>query len=198
MLSTSAAHVAARGARSPCGILPAMPVAHAVTVRPIARDDESAFLRAVDASRRLHDRWIAPPASPPAFGEFLDRCSVPEQCGFVFVARGGALAGYATLGNIHRHALQSAYVAFAAFSGHEGRGLMRAGLDQLLDIAFGPVGLHRVEANVQPANERSSRLVERLGLRLEGRSPRYLLIDGGWRDHDRWAITIEERRGGAR
>jgi Acetyltransferase (GNAT) domain len=60
--------------------------------------------------------------------------------------------------------------------------------------AFGALGLHRLEANIQPANRRSIRLVRRAGFRREGFSRRYLKIFGRWRDHERWAITAEDRR----
>jgi hypothetical protein len=58
--------------------------------------------------------------------------------------------------------------------------------------------LHRLEANVQPGNAASIRLLQRLGFRREGYSPRYLRICGRWRDHERWAILADERPGRGR
>ena len=70
---------------------------------------------------------------------------------------------------------------------------MRAGIELLLDLAFGELGLHRVQANIQPENEASIALVRGAGFRREGFSPRYLMIRGEWRDHEQWAMTVEDR-----
>jgi ribosomal-protein-alanine N-acetyltransferase len=68
---------------------------------------------------------------------------------------------------------------------------MREGLRLVVRHAFGALGLHRLEANIQPKNRASIRLVKRAGFTREGFSPRYLKILGRWRDHERWAITAE-------
>jgi ribosomal-protein-alanine N-acetyltransferase len=54
--------------------------------------------------------------------------------------------------------------------------------------------LHRVEANIQPRNRASIALVKSLGFRQEGYSPRYLKIGGRWRDHERWALLVDDWR----
>ena len=59
--------------------------------------------------------------------------------------------------------------------------------------AFDSLRLHRLEANIQPSNAASIALAKGAGFRLEGFSPRYLKIDGQWRDHERWAIVAEDR-----
>jgi ribosomal-protein-alanine N-acetyltransferase len=69
---------------------------------------------------------------------------------------------------------------------------MGEGLALVLDRAFGELGFHRLEANIQPANPASAALVSRIGFRKEGFSPQYLFVDGAWRDHDRWAILSDE------
>jgi ribosomal-protein-alanine N-acetyltransferase len=69
---------------------------------------------------------------------------------------------------------------------------MTEGLRLVLRDAFDGIGLHRVEENVQPGNVRSIALVERIGFRREGYSPRYLKIGRRWRDHVRYAILAEE------
>jgi len=65
---------------------------------------------------------------------------------------------------------------------------MREGLALVIADVVRRLRLHRLEANIQPANRPSIRLVRRLGFRREGYSPRYLKIGGRWRDHERWAI----------
>ena len=70
---------------------------------------------------------------------------------------------------------------------------MAEGIELVLAHAFETLGLHRLEANIQPANAASIALAKRAGFRLEGFSPRYLKIDGLWRDHEGWAIVAEDR-----
>ena len=98
-----------------------------------------------------------------------------------------------TISQIVRGAFQSAYLGYYAHERHARQGLMREAMEQVLDHAFGPLALHRLEANIQPGNAPSIALARGAGFRLEGFSPRYLLIGGQWRDHERYAITVDER-----
>jgi ribosomal-protein-alanine N-acetyltransferase len=69
---------------------------------------------------------------------------------------------------------------------------MREALEAVLRLAFGALRLHRVEANIQPQNRASIALVKSLGFRREGYSRRYLKIGGRWRDHERWALLVDD------
>ena len=106
----------------------------------------------------------------------------------------GRLTGVFELSEITRGILQSAYLGFYAMVTHEGQGYMQEGLQLVLRHAFRGLRLHRVEANIQPANKRSITLVKRGGFRKEGLSRRYLKIGGRWRDHERWALLYEDWR----
>lgn len=173
-----------------------------VRIRRLAADDEGEFLERVRASRSLHRPWTDLPDTAERFSDLLARADAPTEAVFLIVRHDdGAMAGMATLGQIVLGSFRSAYLGYSAFVPFDGRGYMTHGLRLVLREAFGPIGLHRVEANVQPGNVRSIALVERLGFRREGYSPRYLKIGGRWRDHVRFALLAEEfadRRGRSR
>ena len=115
----------------------------------------------------------------------LTAWSVPRDCA------ANELAGVININEIVRGKFLSGYLGYYAFVPHNGRGYMNAGLTAVISRAFRMLRLHRLEANIQPDNEASRRLVERLGFRYEGLSPRYLKIAGQWQDHERWALTAE-------
>jgi ribosomal-protein-alanine N-acetyltransferase len=164
-----------------------------VVIRPPRLEDEPEFLARVRASRSLHRPWSYPPDASEGFRELVANAATPTEATFLVVrTQDGAIAGYARLSQIVLGGFRSAYLGYSAFVPFEGLGLMGEGLRLVLRQAFGPMGLHRVEANVQPENARSIALVERLGFRREGYSPRYLKIGGRWRDHARYAILAEE------
>jgi ribosomal-protein-alanine N-acetyltransferase len=102
------------------------------------------------------------------------------------------LAGVVSLGDIVLGFLRGGYVGYYAFEPFTRKGYMTEGIALALDFAFKELGLNRVEINVQPRNTRSLRLALRLGFRREGFSPKYVMIDGRFRDHVRTAILAEE------
>ena len=75
------------------------------------------------------------------------------------------------------------------FCPYQGKGYMREGLALLLRKAFDHLGLHRLEANIQPGNITSIRFVSKAGFVKEGFSRQYLRVDGkDWKDYERWAF----------
>jgi [ribosomal protein S5]-alanine N-acetyltransferase len=104
----------------------------------------------------------------------------------------GRLRGRVALANIVRGAWDNATTGYFVDQEVNGRGYATEAVALVLQFAFGPARLHRVQAAVMPHNERSARVLRRNGFRLEGFAPRYLRLAGGWRDHDLYAITAEE------
>ncbi|MBV8858248.1 MAG: GNAT family N-acetyltransferase [Acidobacteria bacterium] len=161
---------------------------------PLARDREE-FLALNRASRRLHRGLVMPPTEPEHFEAFLKRCRDERSaCFFVCRAGDGRIVGAMNLSEIVRGIFRSAYLGYYVGQPYAGRGYMGEALGLLLRRAFGPLKLHRVEANIQPGNLASVALVRRAGFVKEGYSRRYLKICGRWRDHERWAITVEDWR----
>lgn len=154
-------------------------------------DDAREFLALVEASRRLHRPWVQPPSDRKAFTAYVERASTRGVGTLICLREDHAIVGVANLSEIVRGLFQSAYLGFYGSAPYAGQGLMREGVELLVKHAFKDLKLHRVEANVQPANARSLALVKALGFRKEGYSPRYLKICGRWRDHERWARLVD-------
>lgn len=147
------------------------------------------------ASRRLHRPWIAPPVTAGEFDAFLEhRTGASAECLLARRREDGAIVGYFDVSEIVRGPLQSAYLGYGANAAHAGGGYMTAAMRHLLRHAFNRLRLHRLEANIQPANAASIALVSRCGFVREGFSERYLKVGGRWRDHERWAIRVEQWR----
>lgn len=100
--------------------------------------------------------------------------------------------GKIALSGIMRGAMYGAYLGYWMSGDRQGKGLATEAIIAVLDFAFGPAGLHRVQAAIMPRNERSLRVIGKLGFRREGYAERYLQIAGKWEDHIIFAMTREE------
>ncbi|MFF5129290.1 GNAT family N-acetyltransferase [Streptomyces syringium] len=161
-----------------------------VELCPLTLADQEEFCSLVRASAELHAPWMQLPATATEFQEWMRRFDDGSSRGFVVrVQETGAAAGMVNINSIIRGRYQGASLGYAAFAPSAGRGYMTEGLSVTLRHAFDDLRLHRLEANIQPANKASLALIQRLGFRYEGLSPAYLYIDGAWRDHERWSIT---------
>ena len=166
-----------------------------VYLRPPHGDDADEFL-----SPRAGQQSPAPSmglttGDEAAFAAYVDRNGGDDFRGFLACRReDDAMAGVVNLSQVFRGSFNNAYLGFYGFAPFVRKGYMTEAVDLALRHAFRSMGLHRVEANLQPANDRSRALVERLGFRWRGFSPRYLKVAGRWRDHERWAVLAEEWR----
>lgn len=162
-----------------------------VKLSRLSRADEQAFIQAAQESIDLHRPWGPVPADPAAFRAYLARFSDADRA-MAFTARAAeTLVGWTTLSAIQAFPYYRAVIGYTGFAAGVGRGYMTDAVSLTVRYGFDLLGLHRIEADIQPGNARSRRLLERLGFRQEGFSPEFLMVDGTWRDHERWAITKE-------
>jgi ribosomal-protein-alanine N-acetyltransferase len=171
-----------------------------VLLRPIRLRDGR---RWQDVRRRNAD-WLTPweatvpePAldPPPTFAAMVRRLRADARAGralpFV-VTYDGELVGQLNVGGVVRGSLRTAFLGYWVDQAVAGRGVIPTSVALAVDHCLGPFGLHRVEINIRPENTASLRVVEKLGFRDEGVRRRYLHIDGAWRDHRTFAMTVED------
>ncbi|MGW3342933.1 GNAT family N-acetyltransferase [Nonomuraea rubra] len=165
-----------------------------VAIRYISMRDFEELAALHEESAQLLARWMpgAPLVTYAEFERYMSRFDGPLNEGFLICLRDtGAIAGRVNVNNIIRGTHQSAMIGYSAYASTTGHGYMTEGLRLLVGYAFGEMKLHRLEANIQPDNTPSLSLIKRVGFQREGYSPNFQFIDGAWRDHERWAITVE-------
>ena len=106
--------------------------------------------------------------------------------------RGAGVIGSVTLSAIARGSFQSCFLGYKMDARYIRRGYMSEALVAVLDHAFSAAQMHRVEANVMPANVASRGLLDTLGFREEGRARDYLRIQGRWEDHIHMVMLADE------
>ena len=171
-----------------------------VVVRPLAASDAAAWRDARRRSAAWLGPWDAtvPPGAesrPSTFRTLVRRLRRQARQGTTYpfaVEVDGTFAGQVTVNNIVRGSAQLASVGYWLDQAYAGRGVMPVAVALVVDHCFTAAGLHRIEIAIRPENTNSLRVVEKLGLHEVGYAPRYLHIDGEWRDHRLYAVTVEE------
>ncbi|NNL00615.1 MAG: GNAT family N-acetyltransferase [Xanthomonadales bacterium] len=158
--------------------------------------DEEAFLNAMRDSVGLHHPWVSAPRNHAGWQRYLKRLERDNEAGFLIKRiHDNVICGVINLNIITYEALCSAYISYFAVAAQAEKGYMKEGMLQVIQHAFADLGLHRLEANIQPDNLASIALVQSTGFKYEGYSPRLLKINGKWCDHERWAILADEEPG---
>lgn len=95
----------------------------------------------------------------------------------------GCIVGRINLGNVALGPFQSCGVGYWVSQLANGRGFATAALNDIKQLAFEELGLHRIEAGTLAHNVRSQRVLEKNGFKRFGMAPAYLKIAGSWQDH---------------
>ncbi len=163
-----------------------------VFIRRPAAEDYLGLLSLHRRSRDFYAPWIAPLLTEADCMGYINRCQREDVEGsLIFCATTQKIVGVANLSQIFYGPFQNAYLGYYADVDFAGKGLMTEGIGLVIDHAFNRLRLHRVEANIQTGNTASINLVKRLNFTKEGFSEKYLKVNGKWRDHERWALTVE-------
>ncbi len=170
----------------------------ATTLRPIRVRDARALERELLASRAWLRPWEATSPSAPmnwdtkgSIRALLAGARAGHGLPFI-IETDGRLAGQLNVSGMTYGSLASATIGYWVGAGFAGRGLTPTAVALATDHVFFTVGLHRMEICIRPENAPSLRVVEKLGFRYEGLRRRYIHINGDWRDHFCFGLTVEE------
>ncbi len=166
-----------------------------VIIAPVRQSDADELIAANIASSTHHVPWAHPFLDRPGFDAWFGQTVIGPNIGLVARDAGsGGIVGVVNISQMVWGGFRSAFLGYHGMVGFAGRGLMTEAVRLAVAHAFDAVGLHRLEANIQPGNHSSIALVQRLGFRKEGFSPKYLKIGGVWCDHERWALLSDDPR----
>lgn len=174
-----------------------------LVLRKLKRSDRSAW----QATRMSSYEWLKPWEATVApvhgesahhggtYGDYVRALNHAAKAGESYMwgmFLDGQFAGQISLGSISYGSLRGAHVGYWVARSAAGRGVAPTAVAMVMDYAFTELKLHRLEVNIRPENTASTRVAEKLGLRVEGLRKKYLHIDGSWADHVAYAITVEE------
>lgn len=183
---------------------PAVLTTGEITVRPLRQSDARAWRDA----RRRNVAWLRPwdattppgsPVRPTTFRGLVRRLHRQARAGTTYpfaIDVEGRFAGQVTVNNVVRGSAQFASIGYWLDREFAGREVMPRAVALVIDHCFSAARLHRIEIAIRPENTNSLRVVEKLGLHEVGYAPGYLHIDGAWRDHRIYAVTVEDCPGG--
>ncbi|MFD1825824.1 GNAT family N-acetyltransferase [Mumia zhuanghuii] len=170
-------------------------------LRPIRRSDARAWARLRQDSADWLGRWEATlPSTVPSAGRsygaavrsLRQQASQGRALPFVTTYDSDQMIGQVTVSGITWGSARWAQIGYWIARPYAGRGITTTAVAMAADHCFEALGLHRVEIAIRPENRSSLRIVEKLGFDRIGVAPRYLHIDGAWRDHVLFAITAEQ------
>jgi [ribosomal protein S5]-alanine N-acetyltransferase len=180
------------------------PAGEEIVLDALRRRDKADWMRV----RAMNREWLAPwEATSPnrerhvvTFAELVRHYNKEGRGGrmlpFVIrTASNGRVVGQMSLFGISLGSLMSVSAGYWVDEAVAGRGITPTALALAGDYALGVLGLHRIEVNIRPENANSIAVVHKLGFRDEGLRPAYLHIDGAWRDHRSFALTVEDLGG---
>lgn len=170
-----------------------------MTLRPLRARDGVAWRELRQANAAWLREWEATrPGDVGAeigFGSMVRRLRSEARAGRTMpfaLEYEGRFVGQLTVAGITWGSLCAGNVGYWIDQGHAGRGIMPTAVALATDHCLLGMGLHRVEICIRPENTNSRRVVEKLGFREEGLRPKYLHIDGHWRDHLVYVCTAED------
>ncbi|MDH6180195.1 ribosomal-protein-alanine N-acetyltransferase [Microbacteriaceae bacterium SG_E_30_P1] len=168
------------------------------SIRPIRVRDARTLERELADNRSWLRKWEA--TNPHGAMTFDVRASIRNLLqharagdGLPFVIEyDGQLAGQLNVSSVTYGSLSSATIGYWVSERFAGKGVTPTAVALATDHCFFGMGLHRMEICIRPENAPSLRVVEKLGFRYEGLRRRYIHIDGDWRDHFCFGLTVEE------
>jgi [ribosomal protein S5]-alanine N-acetyltransferase len=160
-------------------------------VRPLTSDDGSAFVAVAEESFEFHRKWMKLPTDSDAFKRYLSGFEDENAYCFV-VCDADSIVGFVSLTGIEREPYHRGRLGYGVFEQYAKMGYMSSGLEYVIRLAFEKLELHRLEADIQPENDPSRRLIKKMRFTCEGISRKFIRINDEWIDHERWALTFDE------
>ena len=165
-----------------------------VTLRPMRFSDRRAWREVRKRNGQWLQQWDAtmPPEGrldgqrPPSYNAMMRIMKKEAREGRALpfaIEVEGKFVGQFTVGGIWGGSSRGAFFGYWIDERVAGRGLMTQCVELAADYCLETMLLHRIEINVRPENAASRRVAIKAGFTEESYRPKYLHIDGDWRDH---------------